>query len=119
MMVIQYALPAILLFFSYWFPESAYFLIKKGKIEAAEKALKQTYGSHNQEFLDIEMKRLTENVRFSEELLKEAAIGGPVLYQCFRGTNLVIPCLSSLISETYLDSNLDDNCAPIHGRLLL
>jgi hypothetical protein len=92
MMVIQYALPAILLFFSYWFPESAYFLIKKGKIEAAEKALKQTYGSHDQEFLDIEMKRLTENVRFSEELLKEAAIGGPVLYQCFRGTNLVIPC---------------------------
>jgi MFS family permease len=88
MMVIQYALPAILLFFSYWFPESAYFLIKKGKIEAAEKALKQTYGSHDQEFLDIEMKRLTENVRFSEELLKEAAIGGPVLFQCFRGTNL-------------------------------
>jgi len=119
MMVIQYALPAILLFFSYWFPESAYFLIKKGKIEAAEKALKQTYGSHDQEFLDIEMKRLTENVRFSEELLKEAAIGGPVLYQCFRGTNLVIPCLSYLISETYLDSNLDDNCSPVHGRLLL
>jgi len=61
-------------------------------------------------------KRLTARI---EELLKEAAIGGPVLYQCFRGTNLVIPCLSYLISETYLDSNLDDNCSPVHGRLLL
>jgi hypothetical protein len=90
-MVIQYSLPLILFIFSFWFPESAYFLIKEGKIEAAKKALQRTYGSKDPQFLDIELKRLTENVRFSEDLKKQAAIGGPILYQCFRGTNLVIP----------------------------
>jgi hypothetical protein len=35
------------------------------------------------------MRRLEENVRFSEEILKEAAHGGPLIYQCFRGNNLV------------------------------
>jgi hypothetical protein len=88
-MVIQYILPAILLGGLPFFPESAYYLIKKGKIEAAERALKRTHGSRDPQFLDIELKRLTENVRFSEQLKKEAAIGGPLLYQCFRGTNLV------------------------------
>lgn len=90
-MVVQYALPAILLMGSLFFPESAYFLIKKGKIEAAQKALQRTHGSKDQQFLDIELKRLTDNVCYSEELKKQADIGGPLLYQCFRGTNLVSP----------------------------
>lgn len=89
LMVIQYSLPCILLAGSFWFPESAYYLIKKGEPDKAQKALKQTHGSGDQEFLDVEFKRISENVRFSEQLLKEAAIGGPLLYQCFRGTNLV------------------------------
>ena len=88
-MVIQYSLPAILLAGSFFFPESAYFLIKKGKTQAAKNALQRTYGSKDKEFLDIEYKRLTENVRFSEELKMQAALGGPLLTQCFRGTNLV------------------------------
>jgi len=91
LMVIQYILPLILFVFSFSFPESAYFLIKEGKIEVAKKALRRTYSSKDPEFLEIEFKRLTENVRFSEELKTKAAIGGPTLYQCFRGTNLVIP----------------------------
>jgi len=96
-MVIQYGLPAILLSTVFFFPESAYFLIKQGKFEAAQKALRRLYGSKDPEFLDIELKRLTENVRFSEELQKEAAIGGPLVYQCFRGTNLVFPLMLPLI----------------------
>jgi len=89
LMVIQYGPPLILLAGIFFFPESAYFLIQKGKIEAAQKALRRLYGSQDPEFLDIEFKRITENVRFSEELKKQAAIGGPLIYQCFRGTNLV------------------------------
>jgi hypothetical protein len=74
---------------SYWFPESAYYLIKKGRLEDARKALNQTHGSGDQSLIDAEMRRLEENVRFSEEILKEAALGGPLIYQCFRGNNLV------------------------------
>jgi len=65
-MVIQYSLPAVLLSSVFFFPESAYFLIKNGKVEAAQKALRRLYGSKDPEFLDIELKRITENVRFSE-----------------------------------------------------
>jgi len=101
-MVIQYSLPAILLAGVFFFPESAYFLIKQGKIEAAQKALRRLYGSKDPEFLDIELKRLTENVRFSEQLKKEAAIGGPLIYQCFRGTNLVSPLVASAYSRNVL-----------------
>lgn len=89
LIVVQYLLPAILLAGVYWFPESAYYLIKNGKFEEARKALNRTHGSADQDFINVEMKRITENVRFSEELKKEAAFGGPVIYQCFRGKNAV------------------------------
>jgi hypothetical protein len=118
LMVIQYSLPAILLAGSAFFPESAYYLIKKGEIQAAERALKRTHGSKDPTLLDIELKRLTENVRFSEQLKKEAAIGGPLLYQCFRETNLVSVILNWLIPETYLDRDRSDNCTPTHGSVL-
>jgi hypothetical protein len=117
-MVIQYSLPLILLAGSPFFPESAYYLIKKGKVEAAERALKRTHGSVDPTFLDIELKRLTENVRFSEQLKKEAAIGGPLLYQCFRGTHLVSTVSTRLASETYLDCDLADSCSATHWSLL-
>ena len=112
-MVIQYSLPAILLAGVFFFPESAYFLIKQGKIEAAQKALRRLYGSKDPEFLDIELKRLTENVRFSEELQKEAAIGGPLLYQCFRGTNLVFPLVAFAYIETYFDGDYTAYYSPM------
>jgi hypothetical protein len=89
LIVVQYLLPAILLAGVFWFPESAYYLIKNGKFEEARQALNRTHGSGDQDFINVEMKRITENVRFSEELKKEAAFGGPVIYQCFRGKNAV------------------------------
>ena len=89
MIVLQYGFPAALLIFSFWFPESAYYLLKKGKVEEARKALLTTYGSGNQDLIECEMKRIAENVRFSEELATAAAAHGPLLLQCFTGTNLV------------------------------
>jgi hypothetical protein len=117
-MVIQYILPAILLAGSPFFPESAYYLIKKDEIQAAERALKRTHGSGDPTFLDIELKRLTENVRLSERLKKEAAIGGPLLYQCFREINFVSIILNWLIPETYLDRDNGDSCSATHGSVL-
>lgn len=111
LMVIQYVPPAILLAGVFFFPESPYFLIKKGKVEAAQKSLRRMYGSKDPEFLDIELKRLTENIRFSEELKKEAGIGGPLIYQCFRGTNLVTNSPIMLMAETYIDGDVDVNCS--------
>jgi len=118
LIVIQYSLPAILLAGVFFFPESAYFLIKKGKIEDAKKAFRRMYGSKDPEFLDIELKRITENVRFSEALKKEAALGGPLISQCFRGTNLVIPCRTKLIAETYYDGDYTAYCATMDWRIL-
>ena len=89
LIVLQYAFPAVLLLGYPFFPESAYYLIKKGKIEAARMSLCRVHGSSDQEFIDIEMKRIENNVRTSEALNREAALNGPAFYQCFKGTNLV------------------------------
>jgi hypothetical protein len=89
LIVMQYTFPGILLLVYPFFPESAYYLIKKGKKEAARKALFRVHGSSDQDMIDIEMKRIESNVRTSEELKKQAALNGPAFYQCFRGTNLV------------------------------
>lgn len=81
---------AVLLFVVYpFFPESPYFLIKKGKHDEARKSLNKIHGAGDQNFISIELERIEKNVRFSEELAKVAAANGPPYYQLFRGTNLV------------------------------
>jgi hypothetical protein len=81
---------AVLLFVVYpFFPESPYFLIKKGQHDQARNALNKIHGSQDQNFISIELERIEKNVKFSEELAKVAAANGPPYYQLFRGTNLV------------------------------
>jgi len=87
LIVLQYLFPAILILIYPFFPESAYFLIKKGKYEEARKALNRTHGSSDQDLINVEMKRIEQNVHFSEELAKAAAIDGPLAWQCWRKTN--------------------------------
>jgi hypothetical protein len=93
----QYFFPAWLFAGYFFFPESAYYLLSKGKVEAAKEALRRTHGGDDQEFLDIEIKRIERNVQISEEYKKENAFAGPAYYQCFRGTNLVSLFLVLLI----------------------
>ena len=71
------------------YPESPYYLLKKGHAEKARKALNQIHGSKDQTLIDAEIKRITSNVAFSEEVRVAASQKGPLLVQCFQGTNLV------------------------------
>jgi Sugar (and other) transporter len=119
LIVVQYLLPAILLAGVFWFPESAYYLIKNGKFEEARQALNRTHGSGDQDFINVEMKRITENVRFSEQLKKEAALGGPLIYQCFRGKNAVSPLVYGLTIATYMDRDPPRHRSTTHRRVLL
>lgn len=70
------------------YPESPYYLLKKGHTEKARKALNRIHGSKDQTLIDAEIKRITSNVAFSEEVRVAASRKGPLLVQCFQGTNL-------------------------------
>jgi len=86
----QYAFPAILLALYPFFPESAYYLIKKGNLEGARRMLCRVHGKSDQDLINIEMNRIENNVRTSEDLKAQSALNGPAFYQCFMRTNLVI-----------------------------
>ena len=87
LIVMLYFFPAILIIAWPFFPESPYYLIKKGKIDAARKSLQRIHGSGDPEYIDIELKRITTNVQESDEFLKTVAASGPAFYQLFRGVN--------------------------------
>jgi hypothetical protein len=91
LIVIQYFFPIFLLLVYPFFPESPYWLIKKGKHEEARKSLNKIHNSKKQELVDFEMERLEKNVRLSEELARMTAAKGPAFFQLFQGTNLVPP----------------------------
>lgn len=89
---------AVLLFVMYpFFPESPYFLIKKGKPDEARKSLNKIHGAQDQNFISVEFDRIEKNVKFSDELARIAAANGPPYYQLFRGTNLVASPLERII----------------------
>jgi hypothetical protein len=72
-----------------FFAESPYYLLKKGRVEEAQKALRKIYSSKFPEFLQLEVERLTEEARFSDALKEAANLGGPALWQCWRGGNAI------------------------------
>ncbi|KIW64068.1 hypothetical protein, variant [Phialophora macrospora] len=71
-----------------FFPESPYYLIKRGRTEEARKSLNKIHGSHDQALIEAEMVRITSNVEYSENLRTAAAQNGPLILQCFKGVNL-------------------------------
>ncbi|KAF2811807.1 MFS general substrate transporter [Mytilinidion resinicola] len=71
-----------------FYPESPYYLISKDETEKARKALTQIYGSSDSSLIDADLSRISANVTFSKEVQAAAAQKGPLLLQCFRGTNL-------------------------------
>lgn len=89
LIVMQYFFPLLLLCVYPFFPESPYYLIKKGKPEEARKSLNRIHGSGEQEYINLQMVRIEKNVRFSEELAQMTAVDGPAFFQLFRGINLV------------------------------
>lgn len=91
LMVLQFVFPAFQLAFYWWFPESPYWLINHGKRkETVIASFKGIYG-HNVDpaFIEMEFDRISSNVAFNKALEAQASVGGPLLYQCFRGTNRI------------------------------
>ncbi|SPO05070.1 related to MFS alpha-glucoside transporter [Cephalotrichum gorgonifer] len=94
--VSMYLFPAALLAVYPWFPESPYWLIREGKPDKAAWALRRIYGGADPAFLEIESRRLEEDVRLNAELHSESQHPGYSLFgvqfgqevECFRGSNL-------------------------------
>jgi hypothetical protein len=93
----QYFFPLFFLIVYPFFPESPYYLIKKGKYDEARKSLNRIHGSGEQEYINLQMTRIEKSVQFSEELAKTTAANGPAFLQLFRGTNLVHLSKNTLI----------------------
>ena len=70
-------------------PGEPYWLLKKGNTERARKCLTQIHGRRDESLIEAEMVRLQGVVKFSEDIKHAARTKGPLLLQCFQGTNLV------------------------------
>ncbi|KAK9482022.1 hypothetical protein V1527DRAFT_455431 [Lipomyces starkeyi] len=80
-----------------WFPESPYWLIRQNRYEQAKKSLRWMYGMADEQFYDIEMKRLESDVAVSRlrqpniEGQRTTLLGLPLPMaeiECFRRKNL-------------------------------
>lgn len=72
-----------------FYPESPYYLIKKGRPEKAKNALERIHGRGDPVLIEAELARITSVVQFSQEIQEAAATKGSLLAQCFQGPNLV------------------------------
>jgi hypothetical protein len=64
-------------------------LLKKNKNESARNSLDRIWGKNDQELINAEMERIQANVEFSEGMIAEAKLKGPLIVQAFQGTNKV------------------------------
>ncbi|KAK2671523.1 Major facilitator, sugar transporter-like [Fusarium oxysporum f. sp. vasinfectum] len=51
-----------------FFPESPYWLIRRGRVGDAKKALRRIYGFNDTEYYDIEVRRIEEEIRLTNDL---------------------------------------------------
>lgn len=72
-----------------FFPESPYYLLKNKNEERARKMLQRIHGNGMPELINAEIIRMNESIAISQVLEKEAKMDGPLILQCFKGTNLV------------------------------
>ncbi|KAK9242151.1 general substrate transporter [Lipomyces tetrasporus] len=66
-LVAQYFFPFILTVFWPFFPESPYWLVRHGRPADAKKALRRIYGFKEAEYYDIEVSRLEEEIRITND----------------------------------------------------
>jgi len=90
LIVMLYFFPAVLMIMYPFYPESPYWLLKKGRTEDARRSLIKIHGSGDPGFIEIELRRIDGNFRASEELARESRLQGPGIVRAFQGTNLVI-----------------------------
>jgi hypothetical protein len=85
-----------LVIFYPFFPESPYYLLKHNKNDSARNSLERIWGKNDQELINAEMERIQANVEFSEGMIADAKLKGPLIVQAFQGTNRV--CLHETIA---------------------
>ncbi|KAF2185845.1 general substrate transporter [Zopfia rhizophila CBS 207.26] len=86
--VLQFFFIVLLLLLYPFYPESPYYLLKKGRPEEARQALNRIHGTGDRALIDAEMKRIEDAIATSEKIQQAAATKGPLLLQCWQGTNL-------------------------------
>lgn len=79
-----------------FFPESPYWLVRRGRRADAKKALQRIYGFKNQDFYEIEISRMEEEIRITNDLHGNIEARPPRRFlgvnvemeaQCFDATN--------------------------------
>lgn len=85
--VIQFLYIVVLLALYPFFPESPYYLLQKGDTKRARESLVRIHGSDHQVLIDAEVTRIQNNVITSEKVKRAAQNNGPLLLQCFQGSN--------------------------------
>jgi hypothetical protein len=72
-----------------FFAESPYWLIQQDRMEDARKQLIKLYTTKHADFVDFELGRLHDEARFAAELKAAANLGGPAIWQVWRGGNRI------------------------------
>ncbi|KAJ6190384.1 hypothetical protein N7519_000405 [Penicillium mononematosum] len=70
--VAMYIFPFILTTGWFFFPESPYWLVRYGKSAQAKKELRKVYGFNDDNFYDIEIRRMEEEIRLAAEIQETA-----------------------------------------------
>lgn len=93
MIILQFAFVLVLLIGYPFFPESPYYLVKRGQESKAKSSLERIHGRDDPDLIEAELARLLELIRTTKTLEDLANMDGYPIVQCFKGTNLVpIPC---------------------------
>ncbi|KAJ5036887.1 hypothetical protein NUH16_004768 [Penicillium rubens] len=71
--VAMYIFPFILVTAWFFFPESPYWLVRYGKSAQAKKELRKVYGFNDDNFYDIEIRRMEEEIRLAAQIQETAA----------------------------------------------
>ncbi|KAA8908300.1 hypothetical protein TRICI_004786 [Trichomonascus ciferrii] len=93
----QYIYPVLFLAGYYWFPESPLWLIRRERVEKAERSLRRMYGVNDERFYSMELNRMQlenqalldyEAAALEDQKTLWFGIPEPVLFQCFRKTQI-------------------------------
>lgn len=89
LVILQLVTVVLILIFYPFFPESAYFLLCKRNEDQARRSLNIMHGSGDQNLIEAELVRLKLALDFAENLRRSAKNNGPLIVQCFQGSNRV------------------------------
>jgi hypothetical protein len=87
--LLQMMFPAVGFAGWYFFAESPYWLIQQDRTEDARKQLTKLYTPKHADFVEFELERLREEARFAAELRSAANLGGPAIWQVWKGGNQI------------------------------